>query len=389
MTPHALARLAARTEPFVGPSDLAAAFAADGFLWDDGETTFVTRGVAARVAADDVVEVLAAIPGTGTRTDLPLRAVGALPFDPTAPAELVIPAEVLTRFPDGTWWRTVIADPTATDADDVRVDPGRFTVARGSDPAHWNAMVQAALAAIEADELTKVVLAREVEVTAEAPFDAVSILRRLGAQNPGCMIFADATAGGVFLGASPELLVERRGTAVTSRPMAGTIAAGADDATLRTLKNEHEHQVVIDAVLEALRAADVRIDATTPSIASLSTVAHLATEVRGTTTAATTALDLARALSPTPAVAGTPREHALAFIAEHEAFARGRYGGPVGWVDANGDGSFAVALRCGLVDGATARLYAGAGIVAGSDPVSEWAETQAKLEPMLRALVRP
>jgi isochorismate synthase EntC len=171
--------------------------------------------------------------------------------------------------------------------------------------------------------------------------------------------------------------------------MAGTIAAGADDAALHTLKNEHEHQVVIDAVLDGLTACDVEITTAVPSIASFSTVAHLVTEVRGTATSNATALDLARALSPTPAVAGTPRPVALSFIEEHEPFARGRYGGPVGWVDAHGDGAFVVALRCGLLDGATAHLYAGAGIVDGSDPESEWAETQAKLEPMLRALVRP
>lgn len=391
MSPHAPAQLEARCAPIAEVKDLAATLRPGGFLWDDGVVAFVTRGIAARVPADAVRETLQSIRVPDDAPDLALRAVGALPFDPDAAAELVIPAETILRRADGSWWRVTVADPTndTDDTDELTIDPARFVVQRGSDRAHWDAMVHAALAAIANDDLTKVVLARAVDVTADAPFDVPSILRRLQSQNPGCYVFADATRDGVFLGASPELLVTRSNSAVTSRPMAGTVPAGASEAALHTLKNEHEHQVVIDAVLDALTTAGVRIDTTTPSIATLSTVAHLATEIRGTATTDVSALDLARTLSPTPAVGGTPRETALAFISEHEHFDRGRYGGAVGWVDAQGNGTFAVTLRCGRIDGATARLYAGAGIVAGSEPESEWAETQAKLEPMLRALVRP
>jgi isochorismate synthase EntC len=144
--------------------------------------------------------------------------------------------------------------------------------------------------------------------------------------------------------------------------------------------------------VDGLRACGV--DVTTvrgPEVARLATVSHLATTIAGTVEprSARSALELALTLHPTPAVAGAPRDTALAVLRDLETFDRGRYAGPVGWVDALGDGEWAVALRCAELEGATARLVAGAGIVAGSDPDAEWAETQAKLEPMLRVLVQP
>ena len=157
-------------------------------------------------------------------------------------------------------------------------------------------------------------------------------------------------------------------------------------------KDGLEHRLVIDAVVEGMRHCGV--DVTTvrgPEVVRLATVLHLATTIAGTvdTRSASSALDLALRLHPTPAVAGAPRETALAMLRRLESFDRGCYAGPVGWVDADGDGEWAVALRCAELDGTTARLVAGAGVVAGSDPDAEWAETQAKLEPMLRVLVQP
>jgi menaquinone-specific isochorismate synthase len=203
-----------------------------------------------------------------------------------------------------------------------------------------------------------------------------------------------------LVGATPELLVRRRGASVMSRPMAGTIARGATDegdraaeATLAaSVKDGLEHRLVVDAVVVGLRASGV--DVTTvrgPEVARLATVSHLATTIAGTVDlrSARSALELALALHPTPAVAGAPLDTALAALQDLETFDRGRYAGPVGWVDAGGDGEWAVALRCAELEGPTARLVAGAGIVAGSDPDDEWAETQAKLEPMLRVLVQP
>lgn len=392
-------QLVAHSEPTRGAGDLFDSFGPDGFAWFDGESGFVTSGVAARVPSDDAVAALEAITHEGDVSAPAPRAIGALPFDPRASAMLTIPRVILTLSANGTWWRTVIG----SDQDGVDVlgdsafprhDPGRFTVRRSRDRATWDALMRAALDAIGDDRLAKVVLARDATVEADAPFDPIRVLGRLRAQNHGCYVFGDATGPGVFLGASPELLVERRGRTVRSRPMAGTVALGtgdavAVDAALHTLKHEHEHRLVVDAVLDGLTRCGVQPTAAVPSVVTLSTVAHLVTEVEGTLDTPVDALRLVRALHPTPAVAGTPTEAALAFLDAHEDLQRGRYAGPVGWVDADGDGQFAVALRCAELDGAHAHLFAGAGIVAGSEPASEWLETQAKLEPMLRALVRP
>jgi isochorismate synthase EntC len=196
-----------------------------------------------------------------------------------------------------------------------------------------------------------------------------------------------------MVGASPELLVARYGDRVVSRPMAGTAVPG--DGALERLaaspKDAREHRLVVDAILEVLGPRCLEVEAAAePEVDEFADVAHLATPIHGTLrTPAPDALTLARALHPTPAVAGTPTDAALAAIARLEPHGRGRYAGPVGWVDARGDGEWAVALRCASLDGARAVLHAGAGIVAGSDPDLEWTETEAKLDPMLRALVRP
>ena len=234
-------------------------------------------------------------------------------------------------------------------------------------------------------------LAREVFVDADVPFDRRALLRRLVAQQPGCFVYASDG----LVGASPELLVRRRSTTVESRPMAGTAVAGGSDAPLRALaasaKEGHEHRLVVDAIADALGALCHELEvAPAPDVAVFGPVAHLVTPIRGRlVTPVPSALELARVLHPTPAVGGTPRAAALEAIAGLEGFERGRYAGPVGWVDARGDGEWAIALRGAELDGNRARLVAGAGIVAGSDPDAEWAETEAKLEPMLRALVRP
>jgi isochorismate synthase len=202
-------------------------------------------------------------------------------------------------------------------------------------------------------------------------------------------------AAGDLVGASPELLVRRTGTVAESRPMAGTVASDAGEAAVAALaesvKDANEHQFVVDAIVDALQGRCRELDvAAVPEVARFSSVAHLVTPIRAVLAdPAPTALELARLLHPTPAVGGTPRAAALDLITRLERRDRGRYAGPVGWVDAAGDGEWAVALRGGEVHGRTAVLRAGAGIVAGSDPASEWAETEAKLEPMLRALVRP
>jgi isochorismate synthase len=254
--------------------------------------------------------------------------------------------------------------------------------------------VVAALAAIGAGRLDKVVLAREAMVEADWPFPRAELLRRLQ-RRPGGATFLYADGG--FVGASPELLVRRRGRVATSRPMAGTVPQGdgaAEAGGLARLtgspKEAVEHRLVVDAVAEGLAKVADRVEVGKPEVVRLATVAHLATEITADLTGPLpTALELAGMLHPTPAVGGSPRDAALAAIAALEPFDRGCYAGPVGWVDRTGDGEWAVALRGATLTGRRAHLVAGAGIVPGSDPDAEWAETEHKLRAMLEVLLNP
>jgi menaquinone-specific isochorismate synthase len=384
------ARLRARTREIEPGDDPLGGFDPHGFAWLHHGTRLVTSGVAARVAANDVGALLAAVdvddpvglPGTGA------VAVGALPFDPDATGELVLPARV-HGVHDGRAWITEIGTREVAPAVAV-APPTRFHVAAPRTRDEWRVAVERALAAIHSGELEKVVLAREVLIEADAAFDAHEIVRGLVASQPGSFVYASQG----FVGASPELLVRRIGDVVESRPVAGTTVADSDAALLAlavSVKDTNEHRFVVDGIVDVLgaRCTELHADAV-PEVAVFGPVAHLATPIRGRLAAPVpSALDLAALLHPTPAVGGTPRRAALDAIRALEGFDRGRYAGPVGWVDARGDGEWAIALRGAELDGARARLVAGAGIVAGSDPDAEWAETQAKLEPMLRALVRP
>lgn len=383
-------RLRAVTRETDGPADVLDALGPDGVAWLHDGAEFATAGVAATVRAEHAVALLAAIehdhdphlPGAGP------RAVGSLPFDPAAEAELVVPACIVGRTADGRAWITEIG-PRPCDVDGRPEPPSRFAVAALTHRREWRDAVVEALAEIDRGELTKVVLARAVAVEANRAFESRAVLAHLRSQQPGCFVYA---AGGM-LGASPELLVARHGDRVVSRPMAGTAVPG--DGALERLadspKDAWEHRLVVEAILDVLSSRCVRVEAAPePEVDEFADVAHLATPIHGTLREpAPDALTLARALHPTPAVAGTPTAAALATIERLEPHGRGHYAGPVGWVDARGDGEWAIALRGAALDGARAVLHAGAGIVAGSDPDREWAETEAKLDPMLRALVRP
>jgi menaquinone-specific isochorismate synthase len=311
--------------------------------------------------------------------------VGALPFDDVDDdAELLLPARIVARDADGAAWTTEIHGVDIPPSSPGATNPAtHFAVHAGSTRATWDDMVATVLDGVARNEVEKVVLARTVDVEADAPFEIVDVLRDLHATQPGCTVYG--VAG--FVGASPEILVRRHGPRVYARPLAGT---AADPATLlASAKDSREHRIVVDAIVGALQACCDRLTVDGPAALQFTNVTHLATTIRGALTDRDlTALDLATRLHPTPAVGGWPTAPAQRLIRELEPD-RGRYAGACGWVDTRGDGQFVVALRCAQLDGAHARCYAGAGIVAGSDAGAEWAETQAKLQPMLRALVKP
>jgi menaquinone-specific isochorismate synthase len=382
-------RLFARTERVPDGDRLLDHLGTGGAAWLDGTHGFVTAGVAALVPPTEAVSALRTIEqehddGLAAAGVVGPRAVGALPF--AGGGRMIVPARIVERDPDGRLWRTEIEPVTAPAA---RRGPApraarRYTVTQTTDADGWDANVAAVLALIDSGAAEKIVLAREVVIQADEAFDVAAVARILRETQPGCIVYADDG----FVGASPELLVRRTGREVIARPMAGT--APRADELRRSSKDAHEHQLVVDAVVSVLATTCDDAQALGTAPVSLTDLAHLATTITARVRdAETSAVDLALALHPTPAVAGTPRPTALAAIARLEPTPRDLYAGPCGWVDASGDGEFVVALRGAQIDGSRARLHAGAGIVAGSRPDAEWAETQSKLEPMLRALVRP
>jgi menaquinone-specific isochorismate synthase len=374
-------QLRARSEPAPKDISLLDHLGSDGCAYIDGDIGFTTAGVVTTVAPDAAVEFLAAIAHDAhqdTSRAAGPRAVGALPFSGTG--RLIVPARIVGRDGDGRAWCTTIDAPSpAPELHLAPPEPTAFTVTAQSTLDDWRRNVDAVLADTT---VAKVVLARTVTVAADRPFVIRTVLARLHASQPGCVVYAD----GGFVGASPELLVRRKGDAVVCRPLAGT---GLSPNALRdSRKDQHEHQLVVEAVVDALTKHCDVVHANPAASLQFADVAHLATVVTARAPHAT-AVDLAAALHPTPAVAGTPRDRALALIAELETSPRGRYAGPFGWVDARGDGEFVVSLRGADIDGAHATLHAGAGIVTGSDADAEWAETGAKFRPMLAALVAP
>jgi isochorismate synthase len=256
--------------------------------------------------------------------------------------------------------------------------------------------VAAAVERIARSELRKVVIARTIEVHAGRTLDPRLLVHRLRAVDPDAYTFAAPTDAGVIVGASPELLLSRHGLEIRSNPLAGSAPRAGDpeedranaEALVGSDKDREEHAIVVEAVAETLGrfSAELRWDPE-PVLRETPNVWHLSTRFRGVLREpAPSALELVAELHPTPAVAGTPTGEALDVIEELEPFDRGRYAGPVGWVDANGDGEWAIALRCAELRGERATLYAGAGIVAGSDPARELEETERKFRAFLDPL---
>ncbi|MCC7126211.1 MAG: isochorismate synthase [Acidobacteria bacterium] len=359
----------------------------------DGQTIEAVgaRLILSQSVADGLLDAALRVVGAGGVSIL----VGALPFDRHAPAHLVAPEQS----------RRVSSQP----GNQVHgAAPARLTWSVTEQPsrAAYQTAVREALARMAgavrngSPAVTKVVLARMLELEASAPIDPRQVFARLLADTNAsafCVPVAprDGGTARTLVGASPELLVQKQGTTVTSLPMAGSAPRQADPAadreTARALgasaKDQREHRVVVEHVLDTLAPHCRRLHApAAPVLASTSTMWHLATPIEGDVTRDISALELAIALHPTPAVCGSPSEAARALIAELEPFDRGYFTGAVGWCDARGDGRWNVTIRCAEIEGRAARLFAGAGIVAGSDPAAEAAETSAKFRTLLRAL---
>jgi menaquinone-specific isochorismate synthase len=335
------------------------------------------------------------LPGSGP------VAFGSFAFSPRSPAGgvLVVP-KVVVGHRGGQWWLTTISNgsvgpPAELPEPEPVTAHGRVTFTDGARTApEWEGVVAQAIRRIVAGEVDKVVLARDLTVRTQRPVDVRWLLVRLAERYPGTWTFS--VEG--LVGATPEMLVRRDKGMVTSRVLAGTIRRSGDDARdlalaaslARSSKDLEEHEYAVRSVADVLasRCTSMNVPAS-PFVLHLANVMHLATDVTGVLCDDTTSLGLAAALHPSAAVCGTPTAAAAAMIDEIEGMDRDRYAGPVGWMDADGDGEWSIALRCARLDDedhTRLRLFAGCGIVAGSDPEAELAESTAKLVPMRDAL---
>jgi salicylate biosynthesis isochorismate synthase/menaquinone-specific isochorismate synthase len=272
---------------------------------------------------------------------------------------------------------------------------GRFQVASAMPPQHYEGAVTRAVEMIAAGRMQKIVLAREVQVHAPRAYDAAALLGVLREEFPSCFVFCVGRGEAALVAASPELLVRREGHRVSTLALAGSTRRSADpavDAHLgeRLLRDEsyrEEHAIVARRIERMLRPHAIWVAAAPePELVRIANIQHLATPIRAQLAAPMEALELAGLMHPTPAVGGEPLASAAPLIPTLEGLDRGWYSGPVGWTDATGDGEFCVALRCALLRGEVARCYAGNGIVRDSDPASELAETEIKLQALLPLL---
>lgn len=291
-------------------------------------------------------------------------AFASFTFDLEEPGSVVVVPSGVDRATSGT-------------SDKVPI-PGGIVVDDSS--ATWGPMVDKALGAIESGRIDKVVLARLITAEMSDVVDPYAIAQRLEQRQTRSYVFLVDR----LVGASPELLLRFASGQVSSTPLAGSADAGED--LLEDAKAALEHQLAADSVAEGLTRSGVRFDRAQPEEIDFGDLRHLATRFNGSAPAGTTFADVLTTLHPTAAVAGTPRVAAVQAIRDLEGESRGRYSGPVGWFDRSGNGEFAIALRCGSVEGKNIRLRSGAGIVAGSDPDAELEETNWKFAAMLDAL---
>ena len=390
----------ATTQFFDAAVDLNDVAGGDGYLFVRDGVGFAGQGIAQSISADTAADFLRTIDHDNqTSLDVGPIAIGNIAFQRMAPATLVIPRKVVGKDEAGNCWITTIDDasPTISPALASQPKPSTFNVEPITPIETYKKAVLAARDAVRSGAITKAVIAREIRVTSSIPIDVHAVLLRLRAT------FARSYRYSIngFIGASPELLVEIKGDRIRSHPLAGTTPRTGDPKTddelarklIASMKDQVEHRVVIDVIHEMLLPWCSYLDwEPEPSVLQVANVQHLGTLIEGHLSAIRpSVMEIVRTLSPTPALGGHPRDAALALIADVEELDRGPYGGAVGWVDGSGNGTWAVAIRCAELsdDRLTARLIAGGGIVAASDPDAELAETQAKFQAMLSAIVRP
>lgn len=393
-------------------------------LEDAGPDRFATvadrwRSLSARAVADSPGE-----PGGGGPV-----AVGGFAFAPGGgssphwrgfePASLVVPEVTLTREEHDGERRVRLTLAALAQADDTAeellaeidrrleelshpplplLDPaptGRFQVSSGMPPEHFEGAVARATETIRAGALSKIVLAREVQVHAPSAYDPAAVFGVLRDAFPSCFVFCVGRGDATLVAASPELLVRREGQRVSTIALAGSTRRSADPAVdahlgeqlMRDESYREEHAIVARRIERTLNRYAIWVATPAePSLVRMANIQHLATPIRAQLAAPVEAIELAGLMHPTPAVGGEPSQAALDLIPALEGLDRGWYTGPVGWTDAAGDGEFCVALRCALLRGNVAHCYAGNGIVRGSDPTAELAETEVKLQALLPLL---
>ena len=390
--------------------DLNNVCAQSGMLFERDGVGHASRGIIAEVSEDKIAKVLASIHNLTPDLPDPI-AFSLVPFLPREKATFYIPLFLVSKWVDGRRTATLIGHSEVEVSEPLlraHVDEAiqtrspnpstnSFHVQPGTPVDDYLNTVALARNTVQSGVLKKVVIARDIEITAQSPIDTHSILQRLRASFGSSYRYSV----GNLIGASPELLVHVEGRLVQSHPLAGTAPRTGDpetdarlaDELIASTKNQVEHRLVIDMVHDTLLPYCSYLDwEAEPSIVTVANVQHLGTAIEGALTEPRPpVMMLVRELCPTPALGGHPSQEAIAFIEENEQFDRGIYGGAVGVLNKQGDGTFAVAIRCAELsdDKKTARLFAGGGIVGESEPLSELAETQSKFQAMLSAIVRP
>lgn len=364
----------------------------DDNLFVSPKGIFICKGILDTFKPQDIVSVLESLKGELTNDIKPFALFG-LPFTRNSSSatlfdQVALPKEMI--HVDEHNWVThfYISDnlndrSTQQNKNQAIEHPHQIEIMSPESKDQFIDKIEIALKNIETDNIKKVVIARQLNVFADIEIDSRLLIKELIDSQPGSFIFSYKN----FIGASPELLVEKFGETLRCLPMAGTRKRHArqddDDLDIADLqtnsKDNIEHKVVVEDILEKLKKFSKNINySKTPHVVRLPHVSHLATSISATSNQNTTLLDLVVGLHPTPAVAGTPTDTAIDLVDQIEGFDRGLYGAPVGWVNSLGDGQCAIALRCAKIDGKKAQLFAGVGIIQGSVPESEWNETQAK-----------